>query len=342
LEDTLVPLCPTRRDAVDDPYRGQLGCRSQHSVPRLREAPGHATILGSERSAGTDRRCRSKKVQQMQTWEQFTVDSKARIGVLGIAYDENSSYKRGPAGAPPLIRAAFYSDSSNLWSENGTDLGEEGVFVDAGDVAPSQDRDMFAEIARAVTRLLDHDLRPLVLGGDHAITPPIVSAISAWFPRLSILHFDAHPDLYDAYEGNRRSHASPFARIMEAGLVERLVQVGIRTLNGHQREQAHRFGVEVVEMRDWRDDLVFDFDGPLYVSFDMDCLDPAFAPGVSHWEPGGLTTRQVLRVIQSLRAHIVGADIVEFNPSVEAPITAMTAAKIFKEIAARMLEGSLL
>lgn len=276
----------------------------------------------------------------MQTWEQFTADPSARIGVLGIAYDENSSYRRGPAGAPPLIRAAFHSDSSNLWSENGTDLGEDGIFVDAGDVAPSQDGDTLAEITSAVTRLLDHNLRPLILGGDHALTSPVFGAISARFPRLSILHFDAHPDLYDAYEGNRRSHASPFARIMEAGLVERLVQIGIRAMNGHQREQADKFGVEVVEMRDWHDDLVFDFDGPLYVSFDMDCLDPAFAPGVSHWEPGGLTTRQALRVIQSLRAPIVGADIVEFNPRVEAPITAMTAAKIFKEIAARMLESS--
>jgi arginase len=278
----------------------------------------------------------------MQTWEQFIADPKARIGVLGIAYDENSSYKRGPADAPPLIRAAFHADSSNLWSEKGTDLGEKGIFVDAGDLAPSQGGDAFTEITSAVTRLLDHRLRPLVLGGDHAITHPIVSAMSARFPRLSILHFDAHPDLYDAYDGNRRSHASPFARIMEDGSVERLVQVGIRTMNGHQRQQANRFGVEVVQMRDWHDDLTFGFDTPLYVSFDMDCLDPAFAPGVSHWEPGGLSTQQVLGLIQSLRAPIVGADIVEFNPRVEASITAMTAAKIFKEIAAGMLEGSLI
>jgi arginase len=80
-----------------------------------------------------------------------------------------------------------------------------------------------------------------------------------------------------------------------------------------------------------------EFDTPVYVSFDMDCLDPAFAPGVSHWEPGGLTTRQVLRVIQSLRAPIAAGDIVEFNPRVEASITAMTAAKVFKELAAAML-----
>ena len=274
----------------------------------------------------------------MQTWEQFTANPKARIGVLGIAYDENSSYLRGPADAPPLIRAAFYSDSANLWSENGTDLGAEDLFVDAGDIAPSINRDMFIDIESAITHLLDHGLRPLSFGGDHAVTYPVVKAMSAHYPRLSILHFDAHPDIYDQFDGSRRSHASPFARIMESGLVERLVQIGIRTMVGHQREQAEKFGVEVVEMKDWRDDLAFSFDTPLYISFDMDCLDPAFAPGVSHWEPAGFSTRQVLRVIQSLRGPIAGADIVEFNPRVEARITAMTAAKVFKEIAAKMLE----
>jgi agmatinase len=274
----------------------------------------------------------------MQTWEQFTANPKARIGVLGIAYDENSSYQRGPADAPPLIRDAFYSDSANLWSENGTDLGAEDLFVDAGDIAPSIDRDMFIDIESAITHLLDHGMRPLSFGGDHAVTYPIVKAMSAHYPRLSILHFDAHPDIYDQFEGSRRSHASPFARIMESGLVERLVQIGIRTMTGHVREQANKFGVEVVEMKDWRDDLSFRFESPLYISFDMDCLDPAFAPGVSHWEPGGFSTRQVLRVIQSLRGPIAGADIVEFNPRVEAQITAMTAAKVFKEIVAKMLE----
>jgi arginase len=274
----------------------------------------------------------------MQTWDQFIANPEAHIGVLGIAYDDNSSYQRGPADAPPLIRAAFYSGSANLWSENGIDLGVEGLLVDAGDIAPFPDRDMFADIESAVTRLLNHGLRPLSLGGDHAVTFPIVRAMSVRHPRLSILHFDAHPDLYDHFEGNRCSHASSFARIMEAGLVERLVQIGIRTLTRHQREQATKFGVEIVEMKDWCDDLTFDFDTPLYLTFDMDCLDPVFAPGISHWEPGGFSTRQVLRVIQSLRDPIAGADIVEFNPRVEARITAMTAAKVFKEIAAKMLE----
>jgi agmatinase len=275
----------------------------------------------------------------MQTWDQFMTEPNARIGVLGIAYDEHSSYQRGPADAPPLIRLALNSGSANLWSENGTDLGAEGILVDVGDISISPDQDMFTEIEGATRRLLEHRLCPLVLGGDHTVTVPIIKAMLAHHPRLSILHFDAHPDLYDHFEGDSLSHACTFARIMEMGLVERLVQIGIRTANGQQREQAERFGVEVIEMKDWHDNLRFEFATPLYISFDMDCLDPAFAPGVSHWEPGGLSTRQVLGVLRSLRAPIVGADLVEFNPRVEAGITAMTAAKVFKEIAAKMLEG---
>ncbi len=259
------------------------------------------------------------------------------VTVLGVAYDASSSYLRGAADAPPLIRQAFHSDSANTWAENGLDIAQPGLLRDAGDLRPAPGADAFAEIEAAVGHIVQAGERPLILGGDHSITFPIMKAVAARHPRLNILHIDAHPDLYDHYEGDRRSHACPFARIMEAGLAQRLVQIGIRTLNAHQREQAARFGVEIIEMRDWRDDLTFDFEGPLYLSLDMDGLDPAFAPGVSHLEPGGFSTRQVLRVIQSLRAPLVGADLVEFNPRVESRLTSMTAAKLFKELAAALL-----
>jgi agmatinase len=259
------------------------------------------------------------------------------VTVLGAAYDARSSYLRGAADAPPLIRQAFRSDSANTWAENGLDIGQPGLLRDAGDLRSSPGADDFAEIEAVVGRIVSAGERPLILGGDHSITFPSIKAVSAQHPRLNILHIDAHPDLYDHFEGDRLSHACPFARIMEAGLAQRLVQIGIRTLNAHQRAQASRFGVEIIEMRDWHDDLVFTFDGPLYLSLDMDGLDPAFAPGVSHLEPGGFSTRQVLRVIQSLRAPLVGADLVEFNPRAEQRLTAMTAAKLFKELAAALL-----
>lgn len=174
----------------------------------------------------------------------------SKIGVLGIAFDENSSYKRGSALAPERIRQAFFCNSSNLWTENETNLGESGIFADLGDIAPSQ-ADMLSEVEKAARKLFTANLKVFALGGDHSVTYPLVRAAATFHPYLTILHFDAHPDLYQDFDGNPYSHACPFARIMEAGVAKRLIQVGIRTINGHQRQQASRFGVEVLTMENW-------------------------------------------------------------------------------------------
>jgi arginase len=139
----------------------------------------------------------------------------AKLAVIGFRFDENSSFMKGAADAPPQIRAALRSDASNLWTETGVDLGAEPVFFDAGDVEPVPGTDMFGLIEDSVRTLLSDDLAPISLGGDHSITYPIIRAFSKKYPEMSILHFDAHPDLYDEFQGNRNSHASPFARIME-------------------------------------------------------------------------------------------------------------------------------
>ncbi len=246
----------------------------------------------------------------MNQTEPLQHPEKARIALIGFRYDENSSFMKGAADAPPQIRAALRSDSTNLWSEGGVDLGAESVVFDAGDIEPVPGSEMFSLIADFILTLLDDGLAPISLGGDNSITYPILKAFNRKYPTLSVLHFDAHPDLYDEFQGNRYSHACPFARIMEERLAKRLVQVGIRSMNRHQREQADRFGVEVVEMKDLREDFTLEFDSPVYISFDMDALDPAFAPGVSHREPGGLSTRRAINLIQSLTATVVGADIV--------------------------------
>ena len=266
-------------------------------------------------------------------------EQRARLAIIGIRYDENSSFTKGAADAPPQIRAALRSDAWNLTSENGTDLSNESVFFDAGDIEPVAGSDMLTLIENSIYTLIGDGLTPISLGGDHSITHPIVRAFARKYKDLSILHFDAHPDIYDSYQGNRNSHASPFARIMEQKLVKRLVQVGVRTFTAHQREQIRKFGVETIEMRDVTPDLQLEFDSPVYISFDVDALDPAFAPGVSHREPGGLSTRQAIDLIQRLKGKVVGADIVEFNPRMDPlHITGTVCAKVFKEIAARMLE----
>lgn len=266
----------------------------------------------------------------------------SRLGIpvlLGIPFDANSSYLRGPAQGPPLIREAFRCDSSNLWTETGVDLGSGSAFADAGDLELSE-QNAFAVIENAVRDLLNKGQRPVCLGGDHSITYPIVSAFAKKFDNLTILHFDAHPDLYEEFEGNRFSHACPFARIMEERCAKRLIQLGIRTMNAHQRQQAERFGVEVFEMKDSPALRKLDQTGPLYVSFDIDVLDPAFAPGISHREPGGMSVREAIAHIHGIKGDIVGADIVEYNPKQDvSQLTAMVCGKILKEILGRMIAG---
>ncbi len=264
------------------------------------------------------------------------------ITVLAIPFDLNSSYLRGPALAPPRIREALYSESANMWTEKGVDLEAVEGWKMVGDLEITGGKSAFEEIELALGDLLQCKARVISLGGDHSIIYPIMRAYAKKYANLSILQFDAHPDLYDELDGDRHSHACPFARIMEEGLVQRLVQIGIRTMTGHQREQAQRFGVEVIEMHALSAVDQLAFEGPVYLSFDMDCLDPAFAPGVSHYEPGGLSTRAVLAMIQNLDADIVGADIVEYNPERDPQgITAMVAAKILKEILGLMIAHTL-
>jgi len=259
----------------------------------------------------------------------------ARVRLIGLPTDSHSSFLRGAAAAPPAIRAAFYSDHGNMASECGLEIGDGIEFADAGDLPLDESPDDVERIQHAAEAAARADFLPLFLGGDHMVTFPVVAGLAAVHGPLNILHFDAHPDLYDDYGGDPLSHASPFARIMESGLAAGLVQVGIRTLNGHCREQAERFGVSIVEMRDFRADSVPIPGAPLYISIDLDALDPAFAPGVSHHEPGGLSTRDLLSVVHRVTGPIVGADVVEYNPSRDINgVTAVVAAKLIKELAA--------
>ena len=263
------------------------------------------------------------------------IATKTRVRLIGLPTDSHSSFLRGAASAPAAIRAALKSGHGNSATEFGGELGLDIPVEDSGDLSLTEDDGDAARISDAAEAAARDGAVPLFLGGDHMVTFPIVSGLTRVRGPVNILHFDAHPDLYDDFEGDPLSHASPFARIMERGLARRLVQVGIRTMNGHCRDQARRFGVEVIEMSGFASERVPIPDGPLYVSIDLDGLDPAFAPGVSHHEPGGLSTRDVLSVLHRIRGGIVGADVVELNPSRDInQMTATVAAKLVKELAA--------
>ncbi|GAB1446415.1 agmatinase [Flammeovirgaceae bacterium] len=261
------------------------------------------------------------------------------ISVIGIPFDEFSSFMRGPAQAPLKIREAYHSDSANYFTEGLVNLKDHPGWKDEGDLALPSGVEAIEAIERAITEQLNKTDKILSLGGDHSITYPIIKAFAKKFGKLTILHLDAHGDLYDNFEGNKYSHACPFARIMEEGLASRLIQVGIRTMNTHQAKQVKRFGVEVIQMKDWNANIRFQLEGPVYISLDLDAVDPAFAPGLSHHEPGGFTSREILSIIQNIKGNIVGADLVELNPTRDQTgITAMLAAKLYKELLQLLLQ----
>ncbi|MEP3209847.1 MAG: agmatinase [Maribacter sp.] len=257
-----------------------------------------------------------------------------KIALQGILFDEKSSYLRGPALAPPLIRKAYHSASVNYFAENGMEILPE-VFDDKGDFEIKA----YFDIQKITSKNLASKSPLITLGGDHSISYPLVKAHYEKYGAFDILHIDAHADLYSIFEGDIYSHACPFARILENKLAKRLVQIGIRTLSKHQAEQADKFGVEIIQMKDFDLNQLPEFTNPIYLSLDIDALDPAFAPGVSHHEPGGLSTREVLGIIQHIKVPILGADIVEYNPTRDIQdMTAMLSAKLLKEIAAKMLQ----
>jgi len=266
-----------------------------------------------------------------------------RVGMLGVPFDANSSFKRGPARAPAAIRRSMGSDAGNPYSESGVRVWPSDAVIDHGDLkvpARAGSRAPIDAIAKRVSELLEATPRLLVLGGDHAVSYPVVRAFAERYGKLDLLHFDAHPDLYPEFEGNRYSHASPMARILEDGCVGRLVQVGIRSVSPAQAVIAKRYGVETHAAAALGQMPRLRFRRPLYVSIDIDGLDPAFAPGVSHPEPGGLSVRQLLDIVAATRAvAVVGADVVELNPRCDASgLTTVVAAKLAREMLARLLQ----
>lgn len=259
---------------------------------------------------------------------------KARI--LGFEWDASSSHARGAALAPTVVRRLLSSEASSSFSIDLVDMREaiESYVIPQLPEAAAAARDV---ITNAVAACLGEGCAPLSIGGDHSVTYPILKAVHAKCGPANVLHIDAHPDLYDEFEGDRYSHACPFARAIEGGLIGKMVQVGIRCWDPHQRERAKKFGVTVLRADEVDAVPAEMFSAPLYMSIDLDGLDPAFAPGVSHPEPGGLSTLDVLTLIRRIRGPLIGADIVELNPERDLGLaTARVVVRLVKELAAKM------
>jgi len=258
------------------------------------------------------------------------------VTLLGFPWDASSSYARGPALAPSIIRSTIFSDASSPYSVSGVDVRDAISAEDFADL-PSKPQECRDRITERISTALTAKQKPLSLGGDHSVTYPILRAIRDHHGAVNILHIDAHPDLYEEFEGDRYSHACPFARALEDKCIGNLVQLGIRSASPEQRALAERHGVTMLGADEVEKVPYHLLTGPLYISIDLDGLDPAYAPGVSHPEPGGLSTRDVLGVLSKLTERPIGADVVELNPERDINLaTALVAGRLVKELSALM------
>lgn len=262
-----------------------------------------------------------------------------QVRLLGFEWDASSSHARGAALAPTIVKRLLTSEASSSYSIDLTDMRDAIAGYDIP-ALPEDGAAARALIERTVAVTIARGETPLSIGGDHSVTYPILKAVAAKYGPVSLLHIDAHGDLHEDYEGDRFSHASPFARAHEEGLVKRHVAVGIRCWDPHQKAQAKRYGVTILGAHELDRIPAELFEGPLYLTIDLDGLDPAFAPGVSHPEPGGLSTLDVLALIRRVKAPLLGADVVELNAERDPMLTtARVVVRLVKELAATMTRG---
>jgi len=262
---------------------------------------------------------------------------RVRLVFVGLPDDSQSSFRRGCARAPERIRLAYDGNCYNASTEAGVDLS--GAVADLGDLASGDSWEATTRRYRDFAAgLYSGGKVPFFAGGDHAVSVPVVAALSVLNEPVHVVQFDAHPDLYPVFEGNPNSHACAATRLLEMGHVASLTQLGVRTLNRPQSQQAeqHSDRLRILSARDLGGGIPALSHIPrgakVYVNVDIDAFDPAYAPGVSHPVPGGLTPRQVLDFLQRAEWALVGMDVVEVNLTLDRnDQTVLLAARLLHE-----------
>jgi agmatinase len=282
---------------------------------------------------------RLPRVDQVDGWE---------VAVVGVPFDIGTSYRPGARFGPLGIRLG--SRTLRNWHPDleVAPFASQQV-VDAGDIACSTYviDDAIATIERATTALTGSGGRLVSLGGDHTIAFPLLRTVHRRHGPVALVHFDAHVDTYDTYMGAAYTHGTPFRRAAEEGLFSRdhSMHIGIRgsKYGPEDLEEDASFGFRVLGTWEMEDIGIRGYverieertgDRPLYLSIDIDVLDPAFAPATGTPEAGGFTSRELLGILRGLRGkYVVGADIVEVAPAYDhADITSIAAANVAYEL----------
>jgi agmatinase len=270
------------------------------------------------------------------------------VALLGIPFDGGVSYRPGARFGPRAVREQ--SSLIRPWNPVLKVHPFERLRVaDCGDVdvVPVSVEETFAAVTRRIAEVTEAGATPVCVGGDHSITLPVLRALARAHGPVGLVHFDAHPDTWDEYFGSKFYHGTPFRRAVEEGLVDprRMIQIGIRgSLYGPEDfafQDQH--GIEVIRIEEvkergtaWAAGRFARLQtGPVYCSFDIDAVDPAYAPATGVPEVGGLTSYEALSLLRALREFpLVGGDIVEVAPPYDGPgqITALLAANLLFEL----------
>lgn len=265
------------------------------------------------------------------------------VAILGIPYDASVTIRPGTRFGPRKIREA----STFIWGYNTrfdvTPMHDLNV-VDYGDLAvvPTDALANLEAIQSAFRPVVQAGVIPLTLGGDHSITFPILRELAQRYGKVSVLHLDSHMDTWDSTDGQRYTHATPFRRAIEEGLIDtaEYIQLGIRGSeeSAHDVQDARDLGAHIIPIEQVMDEgiaaalaqITARLHGPVYVSLDIDVADPAYAPGTGTPEIGGLTSYQLLKLVRGLHSlDLIGFDIVEVNPLFDhADITSLLAANL--------------
>jgi agmatinase len=292
----------------------------------------------------------SPRFAQVATFMRLPLAKDARgldVALLGVPFDGGVSYRPGPRFGPQEIR-----QHSRLIRPYNPALGvnpfETLRIADLGDVDvnPLDIEDTHARMERALDPMIAAGAIPICIGGDHSISLAALRAVARKHGPVGMVHVDSHQDMWDAYYGNRYFHGAPFRRAVEEGLLDthRVLQIGIRgpVYGPEDFDFARQHGVRVIRGEDvarqgveWvKAQIGAVHDGPVYLSFDIDGVDPAYAPGTGTPEVGGLTSREALELVRALAGlRLVAADLVEVSPPYDhANVTSMLAANILFEI----------
>lgn len=259
----------------------------------------------------------------------------SRIVLWGIPLDETTSFRRGTCFGPEKIRWASYGleTYSPLLDADLSDIS----FFDAGDIILPRGKleDSLKRVEKLAFEFLKRGYKLIALGGEHLISLPLIKAAFKLIPDLKVVQLDAHADLRDIYLGNKLSHASVIKRICEFLPAKNIYQIGIRSGTREEfafaKKNTNFFPFDLKKALEALKEIRKD---PLYLTIDIDVLDPAFAPGTGTPEPGGITPRELFDFLLSLKGfNIIGTDIVEISPPNDvSDITSILGAKLVREI----------